>query len=39
MITDSLYSQVDADGREFIFMKEIVDHRSNWIATVGRAGG
>jgi hypothetical protein len=28
MITESLYSQVDADGREFILMKEIMDHRS-----------
>jgi hypothetical protein len=27
MIAESLYSQVDADGREFILMKEIVDHR------------
>jgi hypothetical protein len=29
MIPKSLYSQVDADGREFILMKEIVDHRSD----------
>jgi hypothetical protein len=29
MITESLYSQVDADGREFVLMKEIVDHRSD----------
>jgi hypothetical protein len=29
MIPESLYSQVDADGREFILMKEIVDHRSD----------
>jgi hypothetical protein len=29
MIAESLYSQVDADGREFIVMKEIVDHGSN----------
>jgi hypothetical protein len=29
MITESLYSQVDADGRGFILMKEIVDHRSD----------
>jgi hypothetical protein len=29
MIAESLYSQVDADGREFILMKEIVDHRSD----------
>jgi hypothetical protein len=28
MIAESLYSQVDADGREFI-LKEIVDHRSD----------
>jgi hypothetical protein len=27
MIAESLYSQVDADGREFVHMKEIVDHR------------
>jgi hypothetical protein len=27
MIAESLYSQVDAVGREFILMKEIVDHR------------
>jgi hypothetical protein len=29
MIAESLYSQVDADGREFILMKEIVDNRSD----------
>jgi hypothetical protein len=30
MIAESLYSQVDADGREFILlMKEIMDHRSD----------
>jgi hypothetical protein len=29
MIAESLYSQVDTDGREFILMKEIVDHRSD----------
>jgi hypothetical protein len=29
MIAESLYSQVDADGREFILMKEIVDHQSD----------
>jgi hypothetical protein len=29
MIAESLYSQVDAEGREFILMKEIVDHRSD----------
>jgi hypothetical protein len=28
LIAESLYSQVDADGREFIVMKEIVDHVS-----------
>jgi hypothetical protein len=27
MITESLYSQVATDGREFTLMKEIVDHR------------
>jgi hypothetical protein len=27
MIAESLYSQVDADSREFILMKEIVDHQ------------
>jgi hypothetical protein len=27
MIAESLSSQVDADGREFMLMKEIVDHR------------
>jgi hypothetical protein len=27
MIAESLYSQVDADGRKFILMKEIMDHR------------
>jgi hypothetical protein len=26
MIAESLYSQVDADGREFMLMKEIMDH-------------
>jgi hypothetical protein len=26
MIAESLYSQVDSDGREFILIKEIVDH-------------
>jgi hypothetical protein len=46
MIAVSLYSQVDADDREFILMKEIVDHRLDgsavrlttptmWIQTVG----
>jgi hypothetical protein len=29
MIAESLYSEVDADGRDFILMKEIVDHRSD----------
>jgi hypothetical protein len=29
MIAESLHSQVDAGGREFILMKEIVDHRSD----------
>jgi hypothetical protein len=29
MIAEPLYSQVDADGREFILMKEIMDHRSD----------
>jgi hypothetical protein len=29
MIAESLYSQVDPDGREFILMKENVDHRSD----------
>jgi hypothetical protein len=29
MIAESLYSQVDTDGREFILMKEIVDQRSD----------
>jgi hypothetical protein len=29
MIAESLYSQVDADSREFILMKKIVDHRSD----------
>jgi hypothetical protein len=27
MIAEALYSQVDADSREFILMKDIVDHR------------
>jgi hypothetical protein len=27
VIMELLYSQVDADSREFILMKEIVDHR------------
>jgi hypothetical protein len=34
MIAESLYSQVDADGREFILMKEIVDHRSDGSAVL-----
>jgi hypothetical protein len=29
MIAESLYSQVDADGRELMLMKEMVDHRSD----------
>jgi hypothetical protein len=29
MIAESLYSQVDANIREFVHMKEIVDHRSD----------
>jgi hypothetical protein len=29
MIAESLYSQVDSDGREYMLMKEIVDHRSD----------
>jgi hypothetical protein len=29
MIAELLYSQVDAEGRAFILMKEIVDHRSD----------
>jgi hypothetical protein len=29
IIAESLHSQVDAGGREFILMKEIVDHRSD----------
>jgi hypothetical protein len=29
MIAESLYSQVDADGREFMLMKEIMDHQSD----------
>jgi hypothetical protein len=38
MIVESLYSQVDADGREFILMKEIVDHRSDgWAVPVDDA--
>jgi hypothetical protein len=32
IIAESLYSQVDADGREFVHMKEIVDHRSDGTA-------
>jgi hypothetical protein len=32
MIAESLYSQVDADGREFMLMKKIVDHRSDRLA-------
>jgi hypothetical protein len=32
MIAESLYSPVDADGRKFILMKEIVDHRSDGLA-------
>jgi hypothetical protein len=34
MIAESLHSQVDADGREFILMKEIVDHRSDGSAVL-----
>jgi hypothetical protein len=26
MITESLYSPVDLEGREFVLMKDIVDH-------------
>jgi hypothetical protein len=29
MIAESLYSQVDTDGREFMLMKEIMDHQSD----------
>jgi hypothetical protein len=29
MIVESLYSQVDADARELMLMKEIMDHRSD----------
>jgi hypothetical protein len=32
LITESLYSQVDADGREFMLMMEIMDHRSDGLA-------
>jgi hypothetical protein len=34
MIAESLYSQVDANGREFVHMKEIMDHRSDGSAVL-----
>jgi hypothetical protein len=35
MVAESLYSQVDTDGRELILMKEIVDHWSDGSAVPG----
>ena len=29
VIAESLYSQVDSDGREFVLMKDIIEHRSD----------
>jgi hypothetical protein len=34
VIAESLYSQVDSDGREFVMMKDIIEHRSDGSAVL-----